>query len=247
MCKYLSIGIRFGIYLVMRYPKILWYRLFRKRIPYEVLYDYIRKLTLKLNQRLRIHYEVIGTEYIPQHNNLVFLPNHQSLFDTVLLYSQIPQRCSFIAKKEVAKMPIIGSIAKMVEVLLLDREDARSALNTLKEAANHLKIDRNLLVFLEGTRTKDEHHEVGIFKNGGIRPAYSAQSTLVPIAIDHSWKVFNRHIHKKDYYVQLAYLPPIAYEDYKDLSYQQLADHVRQLMVDKIIEMRKSEKTPEDR
>jgi 1-acyl-sn-glycerol-3-phosphate acyltransferase len=108
-------------------------------------------------------------------------------------------------------------------------------------------MDRNLLVFLEGTRTKDEHHNVGVFKNGGIRPAYSAQSTLVPIAIDRSWEVFSRQIHKKEYNVQLTFLPPIVYEDYKEMSYQQLADHVRQLIVDKLSEMRKSETTQEDR
>lgn len=242
MRRYITIAIRFGIYLVLRYPKLLWYRLHMKKIPLSTRYNYIRFLANKLNQRLRIDYEIQGQENLPEHNNLIFLPNHQSLFDTVLLYSKIPHQISFIAKKEVMKMPIIGTIAALCEVLLLDREDARSALKTLKMAANELKKDRNLLVFLEGTRTRTKDKSIGTFKNGGIRPAYVTQATLVPIVIDRSWEIFDKTLNKKRYRVQLVYLPPLKYEDYHHLSYADLAAHLQNLITDKLQQLRQENK-----
>lgn len=238
MLKYIRIGLHFGLYLLFRYPKILWYRIFKKKIPYEKRYDYVRFLTNKMMKRLHIECIIEGEENLPKTNNIVFLPNHQSLFDTVMLFSKLPHRVTFIAKKETAKMPIIGSIVRSVDVIFLDREDARSALKTLKFAAEELKNDKNLVVFLEGTRSKNENHEVGAFKNGGIRPAYMAQSTLVPIAFDRSWEIFDKKIKKKCYQVKMVYLPAIAYEQYKDMNYAELAMHLQNLVVDKLAKIR---------
>ncbi len=239
MRKYLQLIFRFGFYLVGAYPKILWYRIFMHRISYEKRYDFIRRLAQKFVKRMNVKCSIQGEEAIPEGNNLIFLPNHQSLFDTVLLVAKLNHRVAFIAKKEVKKMPIISTMATMAETILLNREDARAALLTLREAAKQLANGRNLLVFLEGTRSKSQTHDIGTYKNGGIRPGYVTKATLVPIVMDPVWEVFDKSVHKKEYIIKITYLKPMKYEDYCDTSYADLANLLHDSAVKTINDMRK--------
>lgn len=238
MLKYIRIAFRFGIYFVLRLPKMLYYSIRKDKISYEKRYDFIRKLAYKLNERLKITYEVEGAELLPKTNRLVFLPNHQSIFDLVALISILEHRVTFISKKETAKVPVVRTLINIAEALYLDRNNARSALKTLKDAAEDIERDRNLLIFLEGTRSRDENHGIGEFKSGGLRPAYLKQATLVPIILDNSWEVFDKKNNKKKYVIKFRYLKPITYEEYKDFPHKELALNLENIFKENLAKLR---------
>jgi 1-acyl-sn-glycerol-3-phosphate acyltransferase len=91
----------------------------------------------------------------------LFVINHISYLDIFVLGSVIPG--CFIAKSEVAKWPILGSLAKFQNTLFFER-NSRKIRGQLDVMSNHFRRRGNLILFPEGTTTEGEH--VARFKSG---------------------------------------------------------------------------------
>ena len=107
----------------------------------------------------------------------------------------------------------------------MDREDVRQSMKVIQGATQEILKGRNLLIFPEGTRSK-KGNEMLEFHSGSFKCATKSKCTIQPFALIDSFKVLDQK-GSKPVSVQLHYLEPIPYEEYKDMNTQELAAMVQ--------------------
>ena len=122
---------------------------------------------------------VVGLEKIPAGEQVVFVCNHQSAFDILLVGKYIPGRNRFVFKKELTKAPCLGPALVACEHILIDRENRDKAFGAYKEAVRSIKKGFSATVFAEGTRSRTG--ELLPFKKGPFVMAIAAQVRIVPV------------------------------------------------------------------
>ena len=111
----------------------------------------------------------------------VFACNHQSLFDIPVLVLAMPADFRMVAKKSLLYIPIFGWALWLAGFLFIDRSNRERAIGTLGRAAERLKRGTSIVVFAEGTRSRDG--TLLPFKRGGFVLAIQAGVPVVPVAI----------------------------------------------------------------
>jgi 1-acyl-sn-glycerol-3-phosphate acyltransferase len=118
----------------------------------------------------------IGLEKISPERNYMFLSNHISNLDPPVTLPLIPRRTSVMVKKELFKVPILGSIMRIGSLVPVDRGNRDAGISAVREASKVLKSGINMTVYVEGGRSFDGR--LLPFKKG---PFYLAQECQVPI------------------------------------------------------------------
>ncbi|HEX9025248.1 MAG TPA: lysophospholipid acyltransferase family protein [Clostridium sp.] len=144
----------------------------------------LSEFTIKI---IGIDLEVRGLENIPK-EPCVFIGNHSSILDIPILLSNVDRNIGFIAKKEILKTPVIGYWLTRTNCVALDRENPRSAFQSINEAVQNLKKGSSMAIFPEGTRNKEG--KVGEFKKGSLKLATKSRAPIVPISIDRASRAF---------------------------------------------------------
>jgi 1-acyl-sn-glycerol-3-phosphate acyltransferase len=127
-----------------------------------------------------ISVSVEGKENISEPPYL-FMANHQSALDIYVLLATMPIPFKFIAKQELFKVPFLGWAIKRARYISIDRANPREALKAIEGAGQKIRDGMTVLIFPEGTRSKDGH--LLPFLKGGFFLASRAQVPVVPIAI----------------------------------------------------------------
>lgn len=170
--------------------------------------------------------KVVGKENIPKNGEYAIISNHQSLGDIPILIGNIKAPFAFIAKKELKKVPIVSSWMKTMRCVLLDRKNPRQGLKVIKQGAELIKQGQPMLIFPEGTRSKDG--TLGEFKSGSFKIAYKSERAILPITLSNVYKMKERW--PKITKVTMTIHKPIFYEEYKDLDSNQLAKKVSNII-----------------
>lgn len=140
---------------------------------------------------LGIKYTVEGIENIPKDEAFILTSNHQSLLDIAMYNIVIKRKFSYLAKKELLKVPFLGSGLTMMGHFTIDRHNRKSAMDTMKHITQKVKEEGySILVFPEGTRSIDG--ELGEFKKGAFMLAAESGAQILPAAIDGGYKVVNK-------------------------------------------------------
>jgi 1-acyl-sn-glycerol-3-phosphate acyltransferase len=127
---------------------------------------------------------------LPAGRACVLVANHMSLADTPLLMGFLPSNFRFIAKASLFKTPIIGWHLRRGGHIGVVREDARSAVKSLAEAAKKIERGVSVLLFAEGSRSYGEMRD---FKGGAAHLAIKTAAPVVPIAIQGTDEVLPRN------------------------------------------------------
>ncbi len=114
----------------------------------------------------------------PLTDKTLFVANHLSWLDILVLGSQVPVH--FLSKHEVAEMPVIGWLATRAGTLYIQRGNKNSASDAIIEITRALQQNNNCLVFAEGTTT-DGH--VRKFHSRTLQSAIDAGAMVQPVAI----------------------------------------------------------------
>jgi 1-acyl-sn-glycerol-3-phosphate acyltransferase len=133
---------------------------------------------------IRIRYE--GAEHASAHVPCVFMANHQSHADIWAVLRVVPAPTMFAAKKSLFGVPGLGWSMAASGFALIDRTNRASAIRSLSEAADKVRGGRPLVLFPEGTRSRDGR--LGPFKKGPFHLALEAGVPVVPVAISGSGK-----------------------------------------------------------
>ena len=187
----------------------------------EDMYAFLRWIDLHANRGGRVHIDAHGREHIPDKDGFMFFPNHQGLYDVLAIIEASPRPFSVVAKKEIAKIPFLKQIFACMKAFMLDREDVRQAMQVIINVTKEVQKGRNYLIFAEGTRSKKGNH-VGSFKGGSFKAATKARCPIVPVALIDSFKPFDTNT-IKPVTVQVHFLKPLTYEEYKDMKTTEIA------------------------
>jgi HAD superfamily hydrolase (TIGR01490 family) len=155
-----------------------------------------------------VRLEVHGAEHLAA-RPAVFLFNHQSQLDVLVLAKLLRGGFTGVAKKELANSPGFGLVFRLANVAFVDRQDSAQARRALEPAVQRLRDGISLVIAPEGTRSATP--ALGPFKKGAFHVAMQARVPIVPIVIRNSGELMWRGattIHAGT--VQVAVLPPIA-------------------------------------
>ena len=126
-----------------------------------------------------IDLRVEGQENLWSHRPAVFIFNHQSGLELVLMLKMLRKDFTGIAKQELRNNPIFGPLFRAAGVVFVDRSDTAKAIEALEPAVEALRHGRSLIIAPEGTRSTTAH--VGRFKKGAFRLAMDANVPVVPV------------------------------------------------------------------
>lgn len=144
---------------------------------------------------------------LPPGRKLIIMSNHQSQLDIPCLAKAADRLIGFVAKQELGRIPLLNFWMKQIGCIFIDRTDKRGAHEALEKAARQM-TDKPLVVFPEGTRSKDG--ALLPFKLGGTRLALLAQAVIVPVLIERSRDaVENRKPGAGRIPVRLKVFPPL--------------------------------------
>ena len=188
-------------------------------------YALLKKITLGANKGGRVTIQADGVENIPEEDGFIFYPNHQGLFDVLAIIESCPRPFSVVMKKEVANVPFLKQVFSIMRAKAIDREDVRQGMKVILEVVEEVKAGRNYLIFAEGTRSKKEN-EPQEFKGGSFKAAMKSKCPIVPVAIIDAFKPFDRKS-LESVTVQVHYLKPLYYEDYKEMKSTEIAAYVK--------------------
>ena len=150
-----------------------------------------------------------GKENIPDEPAL-FVANHRSYFDILIMYVQCERLTGFVAKDSIEKIPSLRVWMRYLYCLFLKRDDPRAGMKMILQAIEYIKQGISICIFPEGTRNKGEELSLLPFKEGSFKIATKAGCPIVPVSINNSAEIFENHVPKlRKTHVILEYGMPI--------------------------------------
>ena len=207
------------------FAKLWHYAKHTDEYPEQEKWDLIHKILGYAVKAGNVDLQVFGKENLPEQDGFVLYANHQGMFDVVALASDWERPLAAVLKKELADVPLLKQIRQCTYSFAMDREDVRQSLTVIKGVTEEVLKGRNYLIFPEGTRSRNGN-VMGEFHGGSFRAAMKAQCPIVPVCFIDSFKVLDQKGSKR-VSVQMHYLKPIPYEEYKDLKTVDVAELVK--------------------
>ena len=189
-------------------------------------YELLKYITHRANKGGNVTIDAYGVENIPDENGFMFFPNHQGLYDVLAILDVCPKPFSVVAKKEIANIQFLKQVFACMKAYMIDRDDIKQSLQVIINVTNEVKKGRNYLIFPEGTRSKNGN-ELLEFKGGSVKAATKAKCPIIPVALIDAFKPFDTNT-TSQVTVQVHFLKPLYYEDYKDMNTKEIAALVRE-------------------
>ncbi|HKL63666.1 MAG TPA: HAD-IB family hydrolase [Woeseiaceae bacterium] len=178
--------------------------------------------------RLRLIVE--GEEHLWSDRPAVFVFNHRSAIDVLIVARLLREDIVGVAKKEVQRQPFLGPALSFAGTVFVDRDNAGDPKKALEPAVAALGEGRSVAIAPEGTRSRDGR--LGEFKRGALHLARQARVPIVPIVIHNAPDALpNGGLVVRPAEVKVTVLPPVATEDWTLRSIAPQARRIRQLFL----------------
>jgi len=183
-----------------------------------------------------IKVRVKGLEHLQVGTTYIYAANHASYFDIPAFLAFVPQRIRIAFKKELGRLPIFGWALKLGNYVSIDRGDSREAVEGLERAARQIREGASVLLFPEGTRTRDG--KLQPFKRGAFALAVRSRVPLVPVTVNGSYSILPKkgfRINRGE--IELIFHPPLATNGWSGREGElQLMERVRSVIAADYIE-----------
>ncbi|MBP6671506.1 MAG: 1-acyl-sn-glycerol-3-phosphate acyltransferase [Bacteroidetes bacterium] len=133
-----------------------------------------------------ISMEVKGLEKVDPYGNYILVSNHASMFDIPVMMNTFPH-IRIMFKKELSYVPFWGWALRWGHHIMVDRSKGSEAMKSLDRAVNDVRKGGQVLLFAEGTRTRDG--KLLPFKRGAFSLAAKSGVPLIPVTINGSFKI----------------------------------------------------------
>lgn len=181
--------------------------------------DYMNFFLIRCTNILGTTYTFRNRNLIPKGVPIIFVANHQSLYDIIgMIWYLRDFHTKFVSKKELGKgIPSVSYNLRHGGSVLIDRKDPKQALPIIKGLAEYIeKHKRSAVIFPEGTRSKTGKPKE--FAQSGLKILckYAPSAYVVPITINNSWKMLKFGSFPLGLGSKLEYIihEPIAVKDY---------------------------------
>lgn len=131
-----------------------------------------------------IRLDVIGKENIPKDRPVLFIGNHRSYLDVILVYTVLPRLTGFVAKSDFLKVPVLPIWMKQLCCEFLVKDDLKQNLTSILNAIEHVKDGVSMFIYPEGTRnTEPDETQLLEFHEGSFKIATKTGCPIVPVAV----------------------------------------------------------------
>ncbi len=160
-----------------------------------------------------IKVEIRGRDKLDLASNYIYMANHVSDLDPPVLIPNLPRRTSVLVKKELFRIPVLGTAMRMACLVPVDRSNRDAAIASVREAAEVIRGGLDMTIFPEGTRSLDGR--LLPLKKGPFYLAAEADCGIVPVTILGTYE-----IHPKGRFflrpgtATLIFHPPLLPRDY---------------------------------
>jgi 1-acyl-sn-glycerol-3-phosphate acyltransferase len=178
----------------------------------------------------RLRVTVAGLERLDLGRTYVFMPNHASFLDILLVLASIPHNFRFLVKEEFFSIPLLGLTVKSSGQIPLDRQSPRKGLQSIRQGADLLKKGVSIVVFPEGTRSRDGN--IGEFKTTLFVLPIRTKTPVVPVLIEGTFEALPRgNVFLKRYPIKITFLDPLPPDLLSDKDRGLYAEKVRQRLI----------------
>ncbi len=125
--------------------------------------------------------KIVGLDKIDPSGTYIFMSNHVSNLDPILLCPLLPRRTSILAKNVIWRIPILGKALDLAEIVPVERENREAAIQSVRRAGEVMRHHINMTLFPEGTRSRDGR--LLPFKKGPFHLATETGFPIVPVTI----------------------------------------------------------------
>jgi 1-acyl-sn-glycerol-3-phosphate acyltransferase len=177
-------------------------------------------MLVDLTKILGTTYQYKGHENLIKNVPLIFVSNHQSMYDiSPLEYDLADYHPKFISKIELGKgIPSVSYNLRNGGSALIDRKNGKQAIEEIKKLAQYIqKNNYSAIIFPEGTRSKDGKPKA--FKESGLKvlAKYAKDAYIIPVTLNNTWEIekwgkFPMYVGAK---VTIEYHKPLKVSDYK--------------------------------
>jgi putative phosphoserine phosphatase / 1-acylglycerol-3-phosphate O-acyltransferase len=181
-----------------------------------------------------VRLNVLGRENLTAQRPAVFIFNHRNNFDPVITCSLVRDNFTSVAKKELENDPLVGNLGRLIDAVFIDRDDPKSAVESLRKVEEAARNGLSIVIAPEGTRL--DTHEVGAFKKGPFRIAMAAGVPVIPVVIRNAEVIAARDSSViSPGTVDVAVFPPISMADWTVDNIDERIAEVRQLYLDTLV------------
>ena len=195
------------------------------------IHDRARTVAGRILKLAGANVKVVGRENLPKEGAVLYVSNHQSFMDIPAIMAVLDRPTGFIAKDDLGKIPFFRDWVTELKAVLIARGDARKALTAIIQAAKLLQQGHCMVLYPEGTRSKDGR--LLEFKAGSLKTAQKGNAMIVPVAIDGAMDIMKRDsylIRKADLTVTI--MPAIPADEVKATDTKELADRIKKQIAD---------------
>jgi len=184
---------RVWFYVLVALPIILLLPILLISISREKWYPFFFKIARFWAKFILIgmgfNYKIIRNQKPEPKKSYMFIANHTSMVDIMLMLVSVKNPFVFVGKKELAKIPLFGFFYKRT-CILVDRSSAKSRQAVFLRAQKRLKQGLSICIFPEGG-VPEEHVVLDSFKDGAFRLAINHQILIVPMTFYDNKKRFS--------------------------------------------------------
>ena len=187
-----------------------------------------------------------GRENIPTSGGVLVVSNHQSHFDPPLVGMGVPRRMNYLARDTLFSFAPFRWLIHSVDAIPIDREGI--GLSGIKESLRRLKRGEMVVVFPEGTRTRDG--EIAPFRPGFTALASRSGAAILPVAIEGAFAAWPREQKLPGPgRIRVRYGPPVSPEEIRGRDERELLAEVERRVRQCQAEIRRtgSPDTPQER
>ena len=185
--------VSFFLILIIFHPlqwfsfKYIGYGAFQKVV------DWMNFALVKNLMLIGVTVNIENTHQLPKKSTLIFVSNHQSLFDiSPISWYFRKYNPKFVSKKELGKgIPSVSYNLRNGGAALIDRNNGKQAIVELAKFSKNINKNKwSGAIFPEGTRSKDGKPQDFAVNGLKIITKYNPEGYIVPLTINNSWKVF---------------------------------------------------------
>lgn len=218
--------------ICIHYPKMIIMAKHTKKYTTKQLYDYAIKICKLIINTSKIKIESYGLENIPSYDGLYLCANHQEKFDSLAIWYTFPREVGVILSDKAIHRPFIREFCKLIKSQRLINSNIHSVIELYNNVKEDLINKKNYMIFPEGHYT-DDAFTVENLHAGSFKSPLKAKATIIPVALIDSYRIYNKGF-KTTNPIQVHYLKPIFYDEYKDLSTQEIANIVQNRITETI-------------
>ena len=226
----------FGLCLVIFHPiqwiclNVFGYQTHKKSV------DYLNFFLVRCTNILGTTYTFKNRELIPENAPIIFVANHQSLYDIIgIIWFLRKFHSKFVSKKELGKgIPSVSYNLRHGGSILIDRKDPKQAIPLIKGLSEYIETNnRSAVIFPEGTRSKTGKPKEFALSGIKILCKYAPSAYVVPISINNSWKMVKFGVFPMGLGNKLEFIihKPIAV---KDFAFEEIASKTEETIVKSI-------------